>query len=261
MKRFPLLFLLLFTFLFTGCYYTAQSYNHGKLLDPGNSMFTFGAGASFQSSLIYQNGPYDYSYDYDPDYYYIDTLVQEKKLWRNIALNYQLGVHDRYPFGGGLEVGLLWEFSYYKDFYGTASDVLPALDFNVRCGFRDVVLPGALFQHNVEIGWTTGMWVDNGMFLGYAAGWEFQKIIPYVGLRAIYMPTNLLEHEEWIGEFENHDQKFNLRGALGASVKLKKMPFFPDYITPELTLVGPNASVIDDFNATFHVGFRWTNGL
>ncbi len=265
MQRFLPLLVIIISLFISGCYYTAQSYNHGKLLDPGNSMFTVGAGASMQDvpgHLVYNYT--DYNYDdsgYGMDYY--DSIGVETRIWRNIALNYQLGVHEKYPFGGGLEIGLLWEFSYYKERGDRSSEVLPALDFNVRTGFKDIVLSRSLYQHNLEIGWTTGMWVDNGMFLGYAGGWEFENIIPYAGLRLIYMPTNLLEHEDvfWEDNFEFHDRKFNARIAIGATIKISEIRVIPDYITPELTFTGPNASVIDDYNATFHVGFRWTNGL
>ncbi len=260
MQRLLLLLFLAFTLSLSSCYYTAQSYNHGKLLDPGNSMFTIGAGASRQTvgeHIVYDYDSYDSYNGYGNDY----TVGAQTMIWRNIALNYQLGVHEKYPFGGGLEVGLLWEFSYYKEEGYSSSDVLPALDFNVRCGFRDIVLSTSLYQHNIELGWTTGMWVDNGIFLGYAGGWEFENIIPYAGIRAIYMPTNLIEHEEWLGDFDNHDQKFNLRIAIGSTIKISEIRVIPDYITPEITFTGPNASTIDKYNATLHIGFRWTNGL
>jgi len=254
------LIVILLTSILSGCYYTAQSYNNGKLLDPGNAMFTLGIGRTMQSTT-HSTAMYS---ETDPWGYPTYELSTTDELWRSIALNYQLGVTDVHPFGGGIEIGLLFEGSFYKAPGDFDANTLPALDFNVRLGFKDLPFSRALYQHNLELGWTTGLWLDNGFFLGYAGGLEFEKMIPYAGIRAIIMPTNLLEHESWAGDadfFTKHDQKFNLRLATGVTFKLKKIKVLPDYISPEFTLTGPNGSENDPVNGNFHVGFRWTNGL
>ncbi len=248
--------------LFSGCYYTAQSYNHGKLLDPGNSMFTLGIGRTFQKTKI-EKYNYDYSYNYDSTYNPY-TTTYEQQLWKNIALNYRLGITDVHPFGGGIEMGLHYEGSFFRDTYGFDVRTFPALDLDLRLGFKDIPSAKALYQHNLELGWTTGLWLDNGFFLGYAGGLEFEKVMPYAGIRAIIMPTNLLEHDDWPGDddfFVKHDQKFNLRLTTGVALKLRKIKVLPDYISPEFTLTGPNGSEYEPVNGNFHVGFRWTNGL
>jgi hypothetical protein len=281
MKRLFTLFLFTLVLTLSSCYYTAHSFNHGKLLDPGNMVFSVGAGISSQEAASAEFWEYDYSEstsDTGDDYFYSDgemdpspyssgtytTVPAQNRIWRSISFNYQLGVHEKYPFGGGIEIGLLTEFTYFKTDYGRSTEMLPALDFNVRLGFKDVVTSSAIYQHNVEMGWTIGMWLDNGMFLGYAGGWELEKVIPYVGLRAIYMPTSLMEHLTWMGEtdfFEKHDQKFNLRLALGVSMKIRKMKVLPDYIAPEITITGPNGGPNQNVVPNLHIGFRWTNGL
>ncbi len=253
-------------FFLTSCYYSAHSYNHGKLLDPGNSMFTFGVGGTSQS--IVNEDAYT-SYEYFESVDGVDVTADSNltsTIWRSLALNYQLGVHDKYPFGGGIEIGILFEGQYYRSNAdgGVRSDILPSLDFNTRLGFKDVVTEKSIFQHNIELGWTTGMWLDNGFFVGYAAGWEFEWMIPYCGVRAVLMPTNLLKNEYLPGEDEfwaYSNRKFNLRLAMGVSLKFTKRKFIPDYITPEFTLTGPNGSPHERVNGHFHLGFRWTNGL
>ncbi len=267
MKRFSTLFLFALVLTLSSCYYTAHSFNHGKLLDPGNMVFSVGGGIAVQESATEVVWMYDYNSEPYLDTAYdgsFDTIPAQIRVWRNLSVNYQLGVHEKYPFGGGIEIGLMTEFTYYKTSHGRYSDMLPALDFNIRLGFKDVVNSRALYQHNVEMGWTTGIWLDNGMFIGYAGGWEFEKVIPYVGIRAIYMPTNILEHRSWMGEedfFEKHDQKFNMRLAMGASLKLRKLKMLPDYIAPELTITGPNGGPHQKIVPNLHIGFRWTNGL
>ncbi len=270
------LIILPFFLILTSCYYTSQSYNHGKLLDPGDVIFTGGVGLSPQKVKV-ESEQYIYEEYYDEYYdtsYEILTYKElpptyETKMCRSFGLNFQLGVHDKLPFGGGIEVGLMFEASYFvtEDNYGErtlSSNILPALDFNARLGFRDKVLSRSLYQHNLELGWITGMWLDNGWFLGYSGGWEFDKIIPYLGIRAIILPTNLVEHKEWMGSdnfFKKHDQKFNVRGSAGISFKLKRVRVLPDYITPEITVTGPHGAPFSPVSTNFHVGFRWTNGL
>jgi len=239
-------------------------------------MFTLGVGGSFQS--VVKEPVYDYNYT---DNSYESTIIDSggyltSELWRSIAFNYQLGVHDRYPFGGGVEIGITFEGQYYRGGQNNSakSDILPSLDFNTRLGFKDVVTKKSIYQHNLEMGWTTGLWLDNGWFIGYTGGWEQKWMIPYLGLRAIIMPTNILtinddnslESSEYISPghedfWKYSDQKFNLRLAMGVSLKFSKRKFIPDYITPELSITGPNASPNEPVNAHFHVGFRWTNGL
>ncbi len=260
------LLLLLPLFVFTSCYYSAHSYNHGKLLDPGNSMFTFGVGGTRQS--VIEEEAYN-SYASSESVSGIDTTQDSNWIsatWRSIALNYQLGVHEKYPFGGGIEIGILFEGQYYRPNTGNSvkSDILPSIDFNTRLGFKDIVTDRSIFQHNLELGWTTGMWLDNGFFIGYAAGWEFEWMIPYLGIRGVVMPTNIQKNDYFPGDdefWEYSDRKFNLRLAMGVSLKFSKRRFIPDYITPEFTLTGPNASPNEPVNGHIHLGFRWTNGL
>ena len=251
------LLLLLILLTINSCYYTAQSYNNGKLLDPGFSKFTFGAGRAIQKV---KTAAYNYGYYDDSTTSEISTSY-ETKLWHSIALNYQLGVLDKYPFGGGLEIGIQLEGSYYKSYSGFRSDILPAIDFNVRLGCKDFASDKFLYQHNIEAGWTTGMFVDNGAFLGYAGGWEFPNVIPYFGVRAILMPTNILnsnfENDQF---FSYHNQKFNIRTTIGISIKLPKLKVLPDIITPELSVTGPNGYYTQKFSPNFHIGFSWSNG-
>ena len=252
-------------FLFSSCYYTAHSYNHGKLLDPGDMIFTAGVGTAKQvvdlgaiEDTVAANNDSGFVINTHPDLHSF--------WWRSIHLGYQLGVQEYYPFGGGIEIGIAFEFQFYKIAKKRATKMLPALDFNARLGFKDIVTKRAIYQHNLELGWTTGLWLDTGWFLGYAGGWEFKRVIPYVGIRTIYMPTNVLAvmkktpftHKDF---WKKHDQKFNVRFAIGTSIKLAKLKMLPDFITPEITITGPNGSIHSPVSTHFHIGFRWTNGL
>ena len=261
MRLLKILSLIVIPLFFTGCYYTSQSYNNGKLLDPGDSKFTGGVG------VAYQQIPKEQERDSAGKVIPIPQNLQQKTLWRQFAINYQLGVEDKYPFGGGAEIGIHFEYQLYKEagIYGkrkSKSNIMPCVDFNTRLGFKDYVKDDFIYQHNLELGWTTGLWVNNGWFIGYAGGWEFRKIIPYYGVRFVYLPSKVDFSKITNSNFwDRRKQKMNVRVVTGATFKLKKMPLLPDLISPEFSMVGPHASPKQKYNIFFHVGFSWTNGL
>jgi hypothetical protein len=274
------LLLLLSPLLLSSCYYTAQSYNNGKTLNPGDAEFSFGYGGSrhdinFTNTEYYNNENNIWVEDsshYNGGYY-LATTTYSDNFFRNFAFQMNLGILDKYPFGGGMEIGLHLEAQYsryqdYDELYGSSkrpfSNTIPAIDFSGKFGFKDIVLSNSQIVHNVDLGWTTGMWLDNGFFFGYALGVEFLRIIPYLNVRGIIMPTNILESESFVDEddfFQYHDQKWNIRTAIGATVKIPELIIIPDEFTPELTITGPNGFPGEKVSINFHIGLTWSNGL
>ncbi len=249
------------------CNFTSQSYNHGKLLNPGDAMATIGAGGYFRhkdEGLHYYQDPYE-------------KADSSAKHWWSLCIGYRLGVHDKVPFGNGIEFGFQVEGAMRVSTYRYLSgdyvifesrelefDMPPALEFDVRMGFNSITLKKSIYHHNCSIGWIVGYWVDNGWFAGYAGGWEFKKIMPYGNIRFLLTATDAIESDISVGSdnfFTTHDQRLNVRLAGGMAWRIKKMPILPDYISPEVSFIFPEFSYKSEIGFTYHIGFRWTNGL
>lgn len=269
----PFLILIsIYPLVMTNCIFTTQSYNHGKLLNPGDAMATIGAGGYFRNKdedLHYYQGPYEIP----------DSSI---KHWWSFCIGYRLGIHDKAPFGNGIEIGFqieggmrintyydAWfdEHGNYHIFDSTRSpelDMPPSLEFDVRMGFNSITLNKSIYHHNCSLGWIVGYWVDNGWFAGYAGGWEFKKVMPYVNARLLLTATDAIESDISVGSdnfFTTHDQQLSVRLSGGIAWRLKKMVILPDYISPEVSFIFPDFSHKSEIGFTYHIGFRWTNGL
>lgn len=269
--RFGLAALLVAELASTGCFVATQSFNHGKVLKPGEGMLTIGLGRRryhildehWESEevvvfdtvstdpMVIDTG-YTWSEYSVPD----DTSLSTKFCG---SFNYRLGFLDRYPFGKGTELGFHVEIpSQSYSFYG-----LPLLEFEARCGLTGFVLFEGVFHHNVSAGWAVGGWVDNGWFAGYTASVERTHFISYLNTRLQLQATDFTKYEFVDREdfLDRHDRIFNIRHAAGISLKLPRMVVLPDYITPELSIVYPHYSALRHVGFAFHVGFRWLNGI
>lgn len=240
----------LFIINFSGCNFSTQSYNFGKLLNPGEGITTFGFG--FRPMHEEESDYYD---DFFDEYY--DTVEVNKF---STCVDFRLGLLSKPPFGGGLEFGL--NIEYPGQF---SSDIGPPVaDFDLRMGIKSHTLKKCIYHHNIGIGWTVGCWIDNGWFAEYAAGMEFTKVMPYVNMRFMINATDITEtdNDPFDSEFfTEHKVNFNIRNCIGIAIPIKKLPVLPDYISPELSIVYPNYSILRNFGFTFHIGFRWKNGI
>ncbi len=253
-----------------GCY-TTQSFNHGKLADPGDAVFTLAAGSFHRdaNAMVFSDGVWDDSTSEWIEYY--DTVAFN---WLSISLGYRLGVHEKYPFGGGLEIGVMVEGSFFFTKYwdswendsvtSVSSDIPPAIEFDLRMGFKPIPLRKGTYNHNVSLGWDVGAWVDNGWFIEYAGGWEFAKYIPYIGMRFFMTATDVSKLNygtESKKFFNEHHRSYNIRNVAGCSLRFKKIPVLPDIIAPEVSVIYPDFSFANKIGFTYHIGFRWMSGF
>ncbi len=237
-----------------GCFFSAHSYNNGKLLNPGENEVTIGVGArKFTDYVILP--------------VYVGAARQTfglgsyRAVWKpSYCLDYRLGVLPKRPFGRGLEVGMLLEWpTQYGEGLGP-----PLTEFDFRCGLPLLALSQSIYHHNVSLGWNAGAWVDNGFFAEYAAGIEYKYLLPYANVRINLLSTDVADNSTAISEagfLDRHDQKVNIRIVAGMSIFLPSMPFLPDIVTPEVSLCTPNWQAPGNVGFSWHIGLGWCHGI
>jgi hypothetical protein len=258
-------------FLLSGCLYTTHHFNTGRLLEPGRTSFTLGAGVSgtvsygcpeeSAYSITNQTGVHCINYHNE----YIDgkmvgvedTVPQQASTSRviNSSLGYRLGV--RGPFGPfkGAEVGLHME-----------SPTNPVTgEFDLKVGLpAPKVFP---LLHSLSAGWGIGAWADNTYFLEYAASRPFGANDLFFNYRATYLASQFADQSEAESarRFEAHHRLIH-QAAAGFSWVLPDIPVLPDFLAPEAILTYPLAPVgtkripafvLDDRLWGFNLGFGW----
>jgi hypothetical protein len=246
---------------FAGCNFTTQSYNYGKLLDPGASMVTVGVGARQFYNVNWKD-----SISGNTTINRYDTIVRTLP---SICWDYRLGILRKLPFGRGLEIGFHLEGPIQftpTDSMGKQGEYLgpAALELDARMGLKDFNLGKGIFHHNVCLGWTIGAWIDNGWYAEYAAGWEYKWLTPYVDLRAELLATDPTSDDSLFQSytpFLHEKRSWTTRTAAGVSIKLPHLFFlFPSFISPELSFICPHYSGMSQYGLTYHIGLRWLNG-
>jgi hypothetical protein len=258
----------------SGCLYTTQHYNTGRLLEPGRTSFTLGAGVSG-----------NVSYGCDEPYYFTDRasgvtrciggpgkqeLVDGQWVWTqdtvparasasrviNASLGYRLGIHGRFGPFAGAEAGLHLE-----------SPTNPATgEFDLKLG-----LPAPKnipFLHSLSAGWGIGAWADNSYFLEYAASRPFGASALFVNYRATWLASQFADQigAEDARRFATHHRLIH-QAAAGFEWVLPDIPVFPDFLAPEAILTYPLAPVgaeripafvLDDRIWGFSLGLGWS---
>jgi hypothetical protein len=248
--------------LFTRCNFTTQSFNYGKLLNPGETLISTGFGTRQYYSIKWR-----------------DSLVNNLNMSCNDtifkqgfsqSLDYRLGILSKYPLGKGLEIG----FHLERPSQFNPSERLGregsyngsmVLDFDGRFGFHDFSLGKGLYHHNLSLGWTIGAWIDNGWFAEYAVGWEYKWLIPYANLRVERLGTDPSSDDslmESYTPFKYQKRAWTTRTVTGISIHLPHLFFLqPDYISPEFSFIIPNYSAISRYGISYQVALRWLNGI
>jgi hypothetical protein len=244
-------------------------------------MFSTGLGWKYSSRYFPLNTTL-YSENFD---YYIVKRDPAIYNWANVILNYRSGVLSKYPFGKGLEIGYHIETAFRMNRVITKGDIYcsqwgcdsilpdtsrefeffspPLLEIEARFGFPDYTLGKCLFHHNLSLGWITGQYIDNGWFAGYAAGWEYHTMIPYVNMRLFCTATDKLTDPNLDEEtyFIRHNRKFVMRISGGTSFILPyNHSLLPEFISPEVSLLFPNFSIGQPVGVSFSAGVRWMLG-
>jgi hypothetical protein len=251
-----------------GCLFTTHSFNHGRLLNPGETMISLGAGERLLHD-VRTEFEYEYLYDtitFEESYVPVDTFYDTLSArLLTTSLDYRLGILRTIPFGRGLEYGFHFELPLIMKKGVVYGSEIPVLEFGLRAGLSSFPLRRGLFHHNIEAGWSIGQWVDNGWYGGYAASWERGRIMPYLGARFILGPSSPLEQglsaELSEGFFDYHDRTFLARVSAGTSITLPRLPVLPDILCPEVSVIFPNYTNLHPVGFGVQAGLRWLNGI
>jgi hypothetical protein len=268
-------------FLLTGCLYTTHHFNTGRLLEPGETSLTLGAGPFH--SLDYgcpdvPNGVFYEGIDESTDSTGTHCMryrsvfdsagntvgrtdsVPHAHAWKSTlkaSLGYRLGVHG--PFGpfAGAEIGLHLE--------GPTNPA--SAEFDVKVGLP--MPQGRPFHHSLSGGVGIGAWADNSYFGEYALSRAFGASDLFVDYRATYLASQLsdLKGSESRLHFGTRRRLIH-QASLGFLWALPDVPVLPDFVVPLVVLTYPLAPVgtdtpppdylLDDHAWDFSIGMGWT---
>jgi len=266
-------FLILLLILFAKCNFTSQSYNTGKLLNPGETLVSVGIGAREFYSIARHDSATSYrlySYNDSLTFYMPDSFSSKfetiRKQGYSLCLDYRLGVLRTLPFGKGLEIGFHLEGPYQLNAKNVSLEYMGPvlLEFDGRFGFKDNPIGEGLLHHNLGIGWTIGPWIDNGWYAEYAAGWEYQWVIPYANFRAEWLATDFSSIDsltESYSPYNYEKRSWTTRTAIGISMRIPHWWITPDFIVPEIAVIYPHYSAVSHYGIAYHIALRWLNGI
>ena len=253
------------------CNFTTQSYNTGKLLNPGETLVSVGIGKREFYSIKTNYSVVSYHpYSDSTPFSVPDSIISRFDTTRNqgysFCLDYRLGVLRTLPFGKGVEIGFHAEGPYQMDTrYENAANIGPAiLEFDGRFGFKEKPIGKGLLHHNLGLGWTIGPWIDNGWYAEYAAGWEYKWLIPYANFRAELLSTKISDFDsltESYSPYQFEKRSWTTRTALGISMHVPHWWISPDFLVPEITVIYPHYSAVSHYGVTYHIAMRWLNGI
>ena len=241
-----------------GCLITTQSFNHGRLLNPGERLLTHGIGGRRSSPAM----PHEERYDSAGTTTTRRVGDSTRYNWGTYTFDYRVGILRKYPFGKGLETGFHCEVALRGnpannvEAYGP-----PVLEFDTRFGLPELTLGKGIYHHNVNAGWIVGYWVDNGWFAGYAAGWEFDRFIPYASSRLLLTATDAFDQPIMDDFFKKHHRSWVGRLNFGVTCKLPyNFSVLPDMLSPEISFTFPNYATGQEVGVNAAIGIRWMLG-
>ena len=248
----------------SGCLYTTHHFNNGRLLEPGETAVTLGAGrAHFYSDEC----PDYYARNYNTpssapncisgfDSVGIDTIAPRvvDLATPKMSLGYRLGIRKQWGPLTGLDMG--WSVEVPTN---------PAtIEFDLRAGLP---LPkGWPAAHSLSGGWGVGMWADNSWFLEYAASRIFGPHSVYANYRYTWLAS---QPEDLDSSFNNwkfvSHRRIVQQGSLGFFYRMPDILILPDYLSPELVLTVPllvpfsevDRSLLEKYQLSFNFGFGW----
>ncbi len=280
----PRLFLLasLPAIFLTGCLYTTQHFNTGRLLEPGETAVTLGMGKAhfygeecpegFYSAYVgteegtgEAGGGRERTICRSRDYYDLvqsgqvhavsDTLRPLERVseeFPKASLGYRLGVRKRWGPLTGIEIGWTVE--------GPTNPA--SLEFDIKAGLP---IPSHWkASHSLSVGWGVGAWVDNTWFAEYAASRAFGKSALFAGYRYSYLATQPenLDLSSRAGRLLRFPH-FAHQLALGWYQHIPALPVIPDYAIPAFTMTFPvyrgdlRSVPPPAFDLNFNLGVGW----
>ncbi len=247
----------------SGCLYTTHHFNNGRLLEPGETALTLGAGrAHFYS-------------DHCPDYYDRvsvgnggqdkcvagfksppDTVSPdlEDVATPKVSLGYRLGIRKQWGPLTGLEMG-----------WAVEMPTNPAtLEFDLKAGLP--IPKDWKASHSLSAGWGVGMWADNSWFLEYAASRSYGPHALYANYRYTWLASQPQDLDSSFNAWKFVSHKRHVQqAAFGLFLRLPKIVIIPDYVSPEVVatfpLIAPFSQVdnprLPEYQVNFNLGFGW----
>jgi hypothetical protein len=260
--------------VFSGCLYSTQHFNNGRLLEPGHSHFNLGGGVSHfpepgcpdywdedigidgTTAQCKTNRPTFDSASGQVTYKNDSSALQKKWIsLPKIGLDYRLGVSGKWGPFTGTEIGLHLE--------GPTNPI--TAEFDLKFGLP---IPKKLsIQHSLSAGWMIGAWADNSYFAEYAISkiWgENCLFANYRFTRLATQPADLVDSFD--DKYFNHKQRWIHQASLGFTWTLPEVMILPDFIVPQAILSYPLAPFgqdkipeyfLDEHALDFNLGFGW----
>jgi hypothetical protein len=270
--------------IFAGCLYTGQHFNDGRLLSPGNTSVTLGAGMyrhfeygcpELPQITVFDGAGTPYGYDFKDSTglhcvqsrgirdtsgvytYHNDTVAPRlaSAPLPKASLGYRLGVAGRLGPFPGADIGLRLE----------APTNPVSGEFDLRLGLP---APGDIaWRHSLSAGWIIGVWADNSWFLEYAWSHDWGPTAVFANYRATLLATQFAD----LGDAEDSRRFASRRrlihqASLGWMWNLPAVPALPDFLAPEATLTYPLAPegdkpipdrYLDEHVFEFSLGIGW----
>jgi hypothetical protein len=258
----------------SGCLYTTQHFNTGRLLEPGETAVTLGMGRAHfyradcpegyypsrsegrrdevcRSEAFAWGGPFGGSGAASDT---VRPLERVRETTPKLSLGYRLGVRKRWGPLTGIEIGWALE-----------GPTNPAtLEFDVKAGLP--VPAGWKAFHSLSAGWGVGAWVDNTWFAEYAAARPFfGECALFAGYRfsALATQPDDFDSSSSAGRFVRIPH-YAHQIALGWYQHVPFIPVLPDHVVPALTLTLPVFRGADlrsvrppAYDLNFNVGIGW----
>ncbi len=262
--------------LLSGCLYSTQHFNTGRLLEPGHSSITLGAGTlrSFDYGCPDDGRTFEFSdstgahcerftfggsIDSNGKYGESRDIFDRTQTWSNspkASLGYRVGVSGKWGYFTGTEIGLHLE--------GPTNPV--SGEFDLKLGLP--VPAGRPYHHSLSAGWGIGIWADNSWFLEYALSRSFGGNDLFVGYRGTYLASQIpdLDDAERDRRFVSK-HRFIHQADVGFKLILPDIPVVPDFLVPMAVLSYPLAPfhtdavpeyLLDDHLWDVSLGMGWS---
>lgn len=261
--------------LLSGCLYTSQHFNSGRILEPGETSVTLGYGkAHFLEAQCpdqydvatrtasdppvcrswYAGGGLDGTPGYPRAEDSILPVAWESINTPKFSLGYRLGVRKQWGPLTGIELGWTLE----------APTNPISLEFDLKVGLPS---PKAWkVDHSLSGGWGIGMWADNSWFLEYAASKTLGNQTFYLGYRYTALATQPQDLEDSFEEWKfAHRPRDIQQASLGWFFRLPEIAVIPDFLGPQVTVTTPMLTGLSDaipstdrdYDLNLNLGFGW----
>jgi hypothetical protein len=229
--------------LLSGCLYSVQHFNTGRILDAGRSQTTLGMGR--QTVWRCAGGSDSAAAHVCGDS--AGESAERGQLFKG-SVDFRLGIAKAWgPFPGA---ELQWRME------------APTSPATMEFGLN-LALPGsAAFRHKIGAGWGIGAWADNSLFAEYAASRSLGRPSLFGNLRVTWMATPIEEvlGSDFISPLPSRRRLVAQAGA-GVAYRLPEWPVVPDLIIPQFNATFPQVPGGGRFRAADVPPVQWDMSL